>query len=112
MQILGFEHLKELYPTDTEFREAYEAYQNPLLRNNNMWLDYNLQEGLLFKGGQLCIPNCSMRENIIQEKYSGGLAGQSRTVPQRCRGCGPRRPGAAVHAGRQGRDRWNDSVQP
>lgn len=40
-----------------------------------MWLDYNLQEGLLFKGGQLCIPNYSMRENITQEKHSGGLAG-------------------------------------
>jgi len=75
MQILGFEHLRELYPTDGDFKEAYEACQNPLLRNNSMWLDYNLQEGLLFKGGQLCIPDCSMRENIIQEKHSGGLAG-------------------------------------
>eukprot|EP00253_Pinus_taeda_P033024 PITA_33024 len=75
MQILGFEHLKELYPTDTEFMEAYEACQNPLLRNDSKWLDYNLQEGLLFKGGQLCILNCSMRENIIQEKHSGGPAG-------------------------------------
>ena len=38
-------------------------------------MDYNLQEELLFKGGQLCIPECSMRENIIWEKHSGGLAG-------------------------------------
>jgi len=38
-------------------------------------VDYNLQEGLLFRGGQLCIPNCSMRENIVREKHSGGLAG-------------------------------------
>eukprot|EP00253_Pinus_taeda_P008721 PITA_08721 len=75
MQILGFEHLKELYPTDSELMEAYEACQNPLLRNDSKWLDYNLQEGLLFKGGQLCIPNCSMRDNIIQEKHSRGLAG-------------------------------------
>eukprot|EP00253_Pinus_taeda_P021142 PITA_21142 len=85
MQILGFEHLKELYPTDTEFMEAYEACQNPLLRNDSKWLDYNLQEGLLFKGGQLCIPNCSMRENIIQEKHNGGLAGHfgiDKTVAQ------------------------------
>jgi len=75
MQILGFEHLRELYPTDGDFKEAYEACQNPLLRNSSMWLDYNLQEGLLFKGGKLCIPDCSMRKNIIQEKHSGGLAG-------------------------------------
>jgi hypothetical protein len=35
-----------------------------------------LQDGLLFKNSQLCVPNCSMRENLIQEKHNGGLAGQ------------------------------------
>ena len=74
VQVLGFEHLEDLYQTDAEFKEAYEAYQNPLLRNSSPWLDYNLQEGLLFKGGQLCILDCSMWENIIREKHSGGLA--------------------------------------
>jgi hypothetical protein len=34
-----------------------------------------IQDGLLFKGNQLCIPNCSMRENLLKEKHSGGLAG-------------------------------------
>jgi hypothetical protein len=34
-----------------------------------------IQEGLLFKGNQLCIPKCSMRENLLKEKHSGGLAG-------------------------------------
>ena len=34
-----------------------------------------LQDGLLFKRNQLCIPKCSMRDNLIQEKDSGGLAG-------------------------------------
>ena len=75
VQVLGFENLRDLYQIDTDFKEAYEACQNPLVRNNNPWLDYNLQEGLLFRGGQLCIPDCSMRENIIREKHSGGLAG-------------------------------------
>eukprot|EP00253_Pinus_taeda_P011532 PITA_11532 len=75
VQVLGFEHLRDLYKTDTDFREAYEACQNPLIRGNSPWLDYNIQEKLLFKGGQLCIPSCSMRENIIREKHSGGLAG-------------------------------------
>ena len=72
--MLGFEHLKDLYHIDTDFKEAYEACQNPLLRNNSPWLDYNLQEKLLFRRGQLCIPDSSMRENIIREKHSGGLA--------------------------------------
>ena len=34
-----------------------------------------LQEGLLFKDSKLCIPTCSMRDNLIQEKHSGGLSG-------------------------------------
>jgi hypothetical protein len=34
-----------------------------------------IQEGLLFKGNQLCIPKCSMRENLLKKKHSGGLAG-------------------------------------
>jgi hypothetical protein len=36
---------------------------------------YLIQDGLLFKGCQLCIPKCSMRENLLKEKHSGGLAG-------------------------------------
>eukprot|EP00253_Pinus_taeda_P030585 PITA_30585 len=75
VQVLGFEHLRDLYKKDTDFREAYEACQNPLIRGNSPWLDYNIHEKLLFKGGQLCIPSCSMRENIIREKHNGGLAG-------------------------------------
>jgi hypothetical protein len=34
-----------------------------------------IQEGLLFKGNQLCIPKFSMRDNLLKEKHSGGLAG-------------------------------------
>ncbi len=29
---------------------------------------------MLFKGVQLCIPRGSMRENMMKEKHSGGLA--------------------------------------
>jgi hypothetical protein len=49
------------------------------------WLDYMIQEGLLFKGNKLCIPRCSMRENLLKEKHSGGLAGhfgQDKTFSQ------------------------------
>jgi hypothetical protein len=34
-----------------------------------------IQNELLFRGNQLCIPNCSMRENLLKEKHSGCLAG-------------------------------------
>ena len=36
---------------------------------------YFMQDGYLFKGKQLCIPMSSMRENIIRELHSSGLAG-------------------------------------
>lgn len=42
IQVMGFEHLKGLYLTDTDFKEALEACQNPMLRNASPWLDYNL----------------------------------------------------------------------
>ena len=75
IQVLGFDFLKELYETDSDFKEAFETCNNPILTDRSEWLDYFLQDGLLFNRNQLCIPNCSMRENLIKEKHSGGLAG-------------------------------------
>lgn len=63
-----------MYKDDAEFKEAFEVCQNPILMNNSKWLEYSLQERLLFKKHQLCIPSCSMRDNLIKEKHSGGLA--------------------------------------
>jgi hypothetical protein len=75
VKTLGFENLKDMYAGDADFGEAYEAAENPVLRDRSPWIDYMIQEGLLFRGNQLCIPNCSMRENLVKEKHSGGLAG-------------------------------------
>jgi hypothetical protein len=30
---LGFEHLKDMYCNDTDFKEAYESCVNPVLRD-------------------------------------------------------------------------------
>ena len=70
-QVLGFDFLKELYKED--FRETFEACQNPILMDNSKWMEYFLQGGLLLKKHRLCIPSCSMRDNLIKEKHSGGL---------------------------------------
>jgi hypothetical protein len=72
---LGFENLRDMYAGDADFAEAYEVAENPVLRDQSPWIDYVIQEGLLFRGNQLCIPICSMRENLLKEKHSGGLAG-------------------------------------
>jgi hypothetical protein len=75
VKTLGFDNLKEMYRDDVDFKEAYEACENPVLRNISQWVEYLVQDGLLFKGNQLCIPKISMRENLLKEKHSGGLAG-------------------------------------
>ena len=37
--------------------------------------EYLIQEGMLFKGIQLCILRSSMRVNLLKENHCGGLAG-------------------------------------
>lgn len=73
IKVLGFDFLKELYEKDLDFKEEFEACKNPVLLDKSKWMDVFLQEGLLFKRNQLYITNCSMRENLIKEKHSGGL---------------------------------------
>jgi hypothetical protein len=74
VKTLGFDNLKEMYMDNPNFKEAYEASENPVLRDKSQWTEYMIQDGLLFKGNQLCIPKCSMRDNLLKEKHSGGLA--------------------------------------
>jgi hypothetical protein len=72
---LGFKCLKEMYKEDPNFKEAYEACENTMIRDIIPWLEYMIQEVLLFKGSQLCIPKWSMMDNLLKEKHSGGLVG-------------------------------------
>jgi hypothetical protein len=76
VETLGFEHLKDMYRDDADFKEAYREGTNPLLRDRSQWKKYMVQEGLFFKGNQLCIPRCSMRNDLLKEKHSGGLDGK------------------------------------
>jgi hypothetical protein len=61
VKTLGFDDLREMYADDQDFGEAYEAAENLVLRDRSQWVEYMIQEGLLFKGNQLCIPKCSIR---------------------------------------------------
>ena len=82
---LGFENLVNMYKEHVDFKDVYASCENPISHNSSQWLDYMLQEGLLSKSSKLCIPKCSMRENLIQKKHSGGLSGhfgQDKTLDQ------------------------------
>jgi hypothetical protein len=75
VKTLGFEHIKEMHQEDPYFKEVYEACENPLLGHRIPWTEYLIWDRLLFKGSQLCISICSMRDNLLKEKHSGGLVG-------------------------------------
>ena len=62
---LGFENLIDMYTKDVDFKDVYAFYENPYPHNRIQWLDYMLHEGWLSKNSKLCIPKCSMRENLI-----------------------------------------------
>jgi len=47
---LGFDNLKEIYRDDPYFKEAYEAYENPILKDRSQWNEYMIQDGLFFRG--------------------------------------------------------------
>ena len=73
--MFGCDELKNLYPQDPDFAKAWKACTEPVTIDRTKWLDYLIQDGMLFKGSQLCIPRSSMREKLIKEKDSGGMAG-------------------------------------
>ena len=64
-----------MFDTDIDFQDAYRACKNPMEVDKEPYIEYMLQYGLLFKKSKLCIPKCSMRDNLIQEKHNGGMAG-------------------------------------
>ena len=83
VEVVGFDELKNMYPEDPDFVEAWKACKEPVTVDRTRWLDYLIKDGMLFKGSQLCIPRSSMRENLIKEKHSGGMAGhfgQDKTI--------------------------------
>ena len=77
-EIVAFIHLADLYEEDIDFENIWYKCSNYVDAD-----DYHIVEGFLFKGEKLCIPHTSLREALLKEAHSSGLAGhfgQNKTV--------------------------------
>ena len=68
-KLLGFEHIKELYPLDQDFSNEYACCEKGAHDK------FFIHEGFLFRENRLCIPNCSIRDLLVRESHGGGLMG-------------------------------------
>lgn len=76
IEVVGFDAIKGLYESDSDFREVVDQLKNPIPRHaDTIQGEYLMQDGYLFKGRQLCVPIGSMWENIIREFHSSGWLG-------------------------------------
>ena len=64
-----FEHLKELYASDSNFASVYYACEKGAFDK------FYRHDGLLFYKGNLCISNSSITELLVRESHGGGLMG-------------------------------------
>ena len=70
--MVGFDELKSLYTKGPNFTEAWKVCKEPITLDRTRWPDYLIQDGIFFKGSQLCIPRSSMGE---KEKHIKGMVG-------------------------------------
>ncbi|KAL1191707.1 putative mitochondrial protein [Cardamine amara subsp. amara] len=68
-KLLGFEQLKDLYQTDTDFQEIFKSSEKFAVGK------YFRHDGFLFYENRLCLPNCSVRDLLVREAHGGGLMG-------------------------------------
>ncbi|CAA7040564.1 unnamed protein product [Microthlaspi erraticum] len=68
-KLLGFEQIKDLYASDSDFAEIYKSCSKFAFGR------YFRQDGFLFYENRLCVPNCSLRDLFVREAHGGGLMG-------------------------------------
>lgn len=72
--VLGFSTFTELYKSDSFFAGIF------LDAEQGVTDDYTIQDGFLFKDLRLCIPESSLRFQIIRELHDEGHVGRDRTL--------------------------------
>ena len=68
-KLLGFEHIKELFPLDQDFCDEFRACEQ------NTVGKFFRHEGFLFRENKLCVPNYSLHDLLVMESHSGSLMG-------------------------------------
>ncbi|KAK0588384.1 hypothetical protein LWI29_000317 [Acer saccharum] len=74
VRVPGFDSFRELFDSDPYFSRVIAAARTG---ENSEFL---LVDGFLFRGNQLCIPDCSLRLQIIKESHGEGHVGRDRTL--------------------------------
>ena len=74
VEVPDFDAFHELLLTDPYF---FVILQDVLVGHRTYFLLY---EGYLFKGNQLCIPDCSLNLQIITELHGEGHVGRDKTL--------------------------------
>ena len=74
VSVPGFGTFADLYPSDAFFASILAQVQAGESR------DYTLHDGFLFRGVRLCVPDCSLRLQLISETHGEGHVGRDRTL--------------------------------
>ena len=69
-QILGFDHIPEIYVQDSEFSSTHVEYMEKPQEG------FYVNEWYLFKEGKICISQGSQRKLLVQETHERGFIGQ------------------------------------
>lgn len=72
--VSGFATFTELYDSDPFFARIFAETKQGLHD------DYSIQDGFLFRGLRLCVPECSLRLKIVTELHNEGHVGRDRTL--------------------------------
>jgi hypothetical protein len=70
----GFDVFPDLYATDPSFGKITQEVRT------GMRTDFLLHNGYLFRGLQLCVPDCSLRQQIVSELHNEGHFGRDKTL--------------------------------
>ena len=76
LEVSDFDSFRDLLYTDPSFYAIMYAIRAGAGEQS----DFLLHDGFLFQGNQLCILDCSLRLQIIQELHGEGHVGRDRTL--------------------------------